>query len=817
MDADGGRGLMSLLDADVIARSLTHDAPWCDSHGASGEYLGAGLIYYTLVYALRADLAVCLGSGGGFVPRLMRQAQRDAGIAECARTVLVDGNVPEAGWGAPQWLEPDSAFRADFPDVELVLQRTDEAAQTVFAAEQAEIGYLHIDADHSHAGCLDDFIRYRPFLRPGSLVTLHDTNLAGAGVKYVLEQLRARADCDLIDLVDAGTGVALLRITADDPRPRTVLGQGSAVTITRRPDAPQIEPPMLQWRYLRSEAFSVRNVLAAHFVRDCPTVIEIGGWETPIDRYLTGAHDAVVVVDPLIRDATRDGHGGTVHHVRARFQDLEWHVSREREYGLVILGLDLEGLTAEDESELFGLIDGAKAVVIEFPTSWEPSREQYARMRASTNVEEHVSTALDFGGNDFGDLTNSWPPRVERQLRVLRPPHAPILARPDDGGTLFGEPWRRLLAGERDGWEAHGGDWRFDAGGVNMRSSEEWASLEWHGGLTDLARGTCFSIELTVMGDADAAGISFGSYRDLLARGPGTHHLRVDIDSGANTWSLSVDGQQQRDEWWGSAIGSARDLLGGRLTLKARHAADVRFSDLAIHERDGACLLSVVLTCSRFLQRMRLGLRTWCAQDMPSGTLEVLIVNPESPDGTAEHLGAVARSSRHVQVNEIRVPRGLATNKGAMINRALDQARGACVWITDADCLFPPHAAREALRQAQAAPRHLYYLRRHHLSSSQTDALLAGSLEPVRDFDHLSATLPATAPEDHAPWGYTQLLPRTAATEIRYREDINHFAHSDEIFIAFCRQHGYPPRALDGLRCLHLEHPFAWNGTPGFL
>src|SRR6266436_227006 len=110
---------LELVNKRTIAESLTRDAPWSGSHGADNDYLGCGLLYYTIVYALQARLAVCLGSGGGFVPRLMRQAQRDLGIAPTSRTVLVDGNVPSAGWGSPAWLPADSFFRRSFPDVEI--------------------------------------------------------------------------------------------------------------------------------------------------------------------------------------------------------------------------------------------------------------------------------------------------------------------------------------------------------------------------------------------------------------------------------------------------------------------------------------------------------------------------------------------------------------------------------------------------------------------------------------------------------------------------------------------------------------------------
>ena len=412
-----------LVDSELVETLLTRESPWCGMHGAQDGYVGTGLLYYTLTYATRAEIAVCLGSGGGFVPRLMRQAQRDAGIADASRTILVDGNMPEAGWEAPQWLDPESFFRVNYPDVEIILARTSDAAAAL-AAQGVQINYLHIDADHSFEGCLDDFVRYRPLLHPGSLVTLHDTNYPGAGVRYVLEHLRARADCDLLDLVEASTGTALLRITSDDS-PAVVRtlppDTRSAVEIEHRPDPPRLDPPTMQWRHLRSEAFSVRNVLAAHFVRDCPTVIEIGGLHTPIDRYLTGHHVSVMVVDPFIREAVRDelnGHPCCVRHVRARFQDLIWTV-REPDYGLVILGLDLKRLSEDDEQLLFELVRGARRTVIEFPPSWDPSRRQYTRLLAATEVDELVGARIDLAGNDFGDLTNSWPPRVERELHVL--------------------------------------------------------------------------------------------------------------------------------------------------------------------------------------------------------------------------------------------------------------------------------------------------------------------------------------------------------------------------------------------------------------
>lgn len=208
---------MELLNQRAISDLLTRDADFAWSHGANARYLGMGLLYYSLVYIHYAKVAVCLGSGGGFVPRMMRQAQRDLGLTKRARTILVDANKPEAGWGTPTWLSPDSFFRQAFSDIELLISTTKEAAENYFAPQAIAIDYLHIDADHSYIGCLEDFRLYRPFLKEGSIVTLHDSNLNNAGVGAVVEYLRTRRDCEVLDFPHIGCGTALVRITACEP------------------------------------------------------------------------------------------------------------------------------------------------------------------------------------------------------------------------------------------------------------------------------------------------------------------------------------------------------------------------------------------------------------------------------------------------------------------------------------------------------------------------------------------------------------------------------------------------------------------------
>jgi hypothetical protein len=67
------------------------------------------------------------------------------------------------------------------------------------------------------------------------------------------------------------------------------------------------------------------------------------------------------------------------------------------------------------------------------------------------------------------------------------------------------------------------------------------------------------------------------------------------------------------------------------------------------------------------------------------------------------------------------------------------------------------------------------------------------------------------------PWGYTQIVHRSTLERVRYNQELNHFAHSDGMFANECKRHQILPLRLEGLFCLHLDHPFAWYGTDTFL
>ena len=174
------------------------------------------MLYYALAYALRASVCVCLGSGGGFVPRMMRQAQRDLGL-ESGRTLLVDGAdlVPREKreiWGSPSWVARDSWFRRQYPDVEVVLILTETAHREVFIPDGIAIDYSHIDADHHYEGVRLDFDLFAPLVRGDGVITLHDssTHREPCGVPQLIDELRRGAAYAVVDF-RIGYGTAIVK------------------------------------------------------------------------------------------------------------------------------------------------------------------------------------------------------------------------------------------------------------------------------------------------------------------------------------------------------------------------------------------------------------------------------------------------------------------------------------------------------------------------------------------------------------------------------------------------------------------------------
>lgn len=192
----------SLINSEYIKNYMTHEAAWANSHNAKGEYLGCGMLYYALAYMREAKLCVCLGSGGGFVPRVMRQAQRDLNL-DNARTILVDANI--GGFGRPEWLSSDHFFREEFPDIEIIMDLTANVARD---NPDWKIDYLHIDADHSFDGAFQDFYDYFALMNKNGIITFHDTNEKLPCSKVI--QYLKEMDYEIVNFKEFGAGFAII-------------------------------------------------------------------------------------------------------------------------------------------------------------------------------------------------------------------------------------------------------------------------------------------------------------------------------------------------------------------------------------------------------------------------------------------------------------------------------------------------------------------------------------------------------------------------------------------------------------------------------
>ena len=155
------------------------------THGATDLHLGDGMIIYSLILFNRAKTCVCIGSGGGFIPRLMTQARRDlweqgifkgnnsAEWGDIGTTIIIDAANGVGGF--TDWTEENSFLRQHF-DPQVILGTSERAFYDYFVRQDVKIDYLHIDGDHSYEGVKKDFDLYSTIMSENGIITIHDTD-----------------------------------------------------------------------------------------------------------------------------------------------------------------------------------------------------------------------------------------------------------------------------------------------------------------------------------------------------------------------------------------------------------------------------------------------------------------------------------------------------------------------------------------------------------------------------------------------------------------------------------------------------------------
>jgi hypothetical protein len=178
-----------ITNNEYIRKNITNNndepVPYRWTHGATDLHMGDGIIVYSLIQHMRAKVCVCIGSGGGYIPRIMTQARIDL-----HKQKIFDGNndynwgdigttyVVDAcnGIGGPTDLEDETSFFRSTFYPRLIKSTSVDAYYDFFVRQDIKIDLLFIDGDHSYKGVKQDFDLYSNILSDNGVIILHDTD-----------------------------------------------------------------------------------------------------------------------------------------------------------------------------------------------------------------------------------------------------------------------------------------------------------------------------------------------------------------------------------------------------------------------------------------------------------------------------------------------------------------------------------------------------------------------------------------------------------------------------------------------------------------
>jgi hypothetical protein len=161
------------------------DIPYLWTHGATKHHMGDGLIVYSIIQHMRAKNCVCIGSGGGYIPRIMTQARidlhqqnifegnSDYNWGDIGATYVVDACN---GVGGPTDLENEHSFYRKTFYPRFIKNTSENAYYNFFTLQDIKIDFLFIDGDHSYEGVKKDFELYSKLLTDKGIIVIHDTD-----------------------------------------------------------------------------------------------------------------------------------------------------------------------------------------------------------------------------------------------------------------------------------------------------------------------------------------------------------------------------------------------------------------------------------------------------------------------------------------------------------------------------------------------------------------------------------------------------------------------------------------------------------------
>ena len=206
----------------------------------------------------------------------------------------------------------------------------------------------------------------------------------------------------------------------------------SALNPFQAPRIDEIRAGRKFWGYLDTEALRTRYVLAAHFVRECRHVVEVGGYRgNVITSFLRGQHEQVLVfsLDEEFEPFEREELNGApcrVRHIRDFFQSrLETALKAETSPGVVVLGLELHG----DLPPLLALLKRSQVVVLEASADYPPGIAVMDEILSAVPARTICRIDLDLSANEpllQEELkSNMNRPFWRRRMHVIEPTASP--------------------------------------------------------------------------------------------------------------------------------------------------------------------------------------------------------------------------------------------------------------------------------------------------------------------------------------------------------------------------------------------------------
>jgi len=178
-----------ILDNEFIKHNITNNddksVPFRWTHGATDEHMGDGLIVYSLIQHMRAKNCVCIGSGGGYIPRIMTQARIDLhgqnifegnpdyNWGDIGATYLID---PCNGIGGPSDVDDEKSFFRTHFYPRYIKDTSENAFYNFFVVQDIKIDILFVDGDHTYDGVKKDFELYSTILSKNGIIIIHDTD-----------------------------------------------------------------------------------------------------------------------------------------------------------------------------------------------------------------------------------------------------------------------------------------------------------------------------------------------------------------------------------------------------------------------------------------------------------------------------------------------------------------------------------------------------------------------------------------------------------------------------------------------------------------